>query len=147
MGTELLELEPVPPLLELELPLEELPPPCPSLEEDKASAELELVTEPELKTSEELLNASLEELLPVVPLELELPPEELLSPASSGGLGISSSEEQEKMNVMASTRNAVNVWTFFITLLLWLISCKLFCLNPVPPDLIKQNKVQTVVSF
>jgi hypothetical protein len=86
--------------LELESPPEELLPPCPSLEEDKASAELELATELELRTSDELLNAPLEELLPVVPLELSV---------SSGGLGISKSEEQEKMNVMASTRNAVSV--------------------------------------
>jgi hypothetical protein len=96
--------------LELESPPEELLPPCPSLEEDETSAELELAAELELRTSDELLNTSLEELLPVVPLEQELPPEELLLSASGGGgLGISSSEEQEKMNIMASTMAAVRV--------------------------------------
>jgi hypothetical protein len=116
----LLELEPDELLslcFPLESPPEELLPPCPSLEEDETSAELELSTELELRTSEELLNASLEELLPVVPLEQELPPEELLSSVpSGGGLGISKSEEQEKMNVMASTMAAVSVLIFIMLL-------------------------------
>jgi hypothetical protein len=83
MGTELLELEPVPPLLELEPPEEELLPPCPSLEDE--TAELLLIALP------------LFELEPPAPTKL------------SGEGGISIFEVHEKINAVASTRAAVSV--------------------------------------
>jgi hypothetical protein len=145
-----LELEPV---LELELPLDELfpppelePPPdelsplCPSLEDETSDEpllvlsplplELELPPEELLPLCFPLEDETSDELLLVLlplPLELELLLE--LKPlVSSGGLGISISEVQEKMNAMASAMLAVSAGAknllplrvlFVIILLLW----------------------------